>query len=52
MNLRDFVVEQKTVDGKTLSRAALTFSEPNRGIASWLAAPGSMGALDFHLSEC
>lgn len=47
MNLRDFVVEQKEVNGKTLSRAALTFNEPNRGIASWLAAPGSMGALDF-----
>ena len=47
MNLRHFVVEQKEVGGKTLSRAALTFSEPNRGIASWLAAPGSMGALDF-----
>lgn len=47
MNLRDFVVEQKQVGGKTLSRAALTFKEPNRGIASWLAAPGSMGALDF-----
>ncbi len=47
MNLRYFVVEQKQTNGKTLSRAALTFSEPNRGIASWLAAPGSMGALDF-----
>ena len=33
--------------GKTLSRAALTFSEPNRGIASWLAAPGPMGALEY-----
>jgi hypothetical protein len=47
MNLRHFVVEQKQINGKTLSRAALTFSESNRGIASWLAAPGSMGALDF-----
>ena len=47
MNLRHFVVEQKEVSGKTLSRADLTFNEPNRGIASWLAAPGSMGALDF-----
>lgn len=47
MNLRHFVVEQKEVNGKTLSQAALTFSESNRGIASWLAAPGSMGALDF-----
>jgi hypothetical protein len=47
MNLRHFVVEQKEANGKTLSRAALTFSESNRGIATWLAAPGSMGALDF-----
>lgn len=47
MNLRHFVAEQKDVNGRTLSQAALTFSEPNKGIASWLAAPGSMGALDF-----
>ena len=47
MSLRHFVVEQKEVNGKTLSRAVLTFSESNRGIASWLAAPGSMGALEF-----
>ncbi|MET0751961.1 MAG: FecR domain-containing protein [Pyrinomonadaceae bacterium] len=47
MSLRHFVVEQKQVDGKTLSRAALTFNESNRGIATWLAAPASMGALDF-----
>ncbi|MEJ7848214.1 MAG: FecR domain-containing protein [Pyrinomonadaceae bacterium] len=47
MNLRHFVIEQKEVEGKTLSRAALTFSDSNRGIATWLAAPASMGALDF-----
>lgn len=47
MNLRHFVVEQKELEGKTLSRAALTFSDADRGIATWLAAPGSMGALDF-----
>jgi hypothetical protein len=47
MNLRHFVAEQKDVSGRTLTRAALTFSEANKGIASWLAAPGSMGALDF-----
>ena len=46
-NLRHFVVEQKQSNGKTLSRAALTFNESNRGIATWLAAPASMGALDF-----
>lgn len=47
MNLKHFVVEQKETGGKTLSRAALTFNEADKGIASWLAAPGSMGALDF-----
>ena len=47
MNLRHFVAEQKDSNGKTLSQAALTFSEANKGIASWLAAPGSMGALEF-----
>ena len=46
-NLRHFVAEQKDVSGKTLSRAVLTFNEPDRGIASWLAAPGPMGALEF-----
>jgi hypothetical protein len=47
MNVRHFVAEQKEVGGRTLSQAALTFSEANKGIASWLAAPGPMGALDF-----
>jgi hypothetical protein len=46
-NLRHFVAEQKDVNGRTLTQAALTFSEANKGIASWLAAPGSMGALEF-----
>ncbi len=47
MNLRHFVAEQKDAGGRTLTKAALTFSEANKGIASWLAAPGPMGALDF-----
>lgn len=46
-NLKHFVVEQKEVKDKTQSRAVLTFNEPRRGIASWLAAPGPMGALKF-----
>jgi hypothetical protein len=47
MNLRHFVAEQKDINGRTLSQAALTFSQADRGIPSWLAAPGPMGALDF-----
>jgi hypothetical protein len=47
MNLKHFVVEQKDVEGKTSSRAMLSFKEQRSGIASWLAAPGPMGALNF-----
>jgi len=47
LNLKHFVIEQKEVKAKTQSRAVLTFNEPRRGIASWLAAPGPMGALKF-----
>jgi hypothetical protein len=34
-------------DGHTEMRAALTFDRPRRGLASWLAAPGPMGTLEF-----
>jgi hypothetical protein len=47
LSLKHFVVEQKDANAKTQSRAVLTFNEPRRGIASWLAAPGPMGALEF-----
>jgi len=35
------------VEGKTNSRAMVSFKEQRSGIASWLAAPGPMGALNF-----
>jgi hypothetical protein len=47
MNLRNFIAEQKEVNGRTVSQAALTFTEADHGIPSWLAAPGPMGALDY-----
>lgn len=47
LSLKHMVVEQKDVNSKTQSRAVLTFNEQRRGIASWLAAPGPMGALEF-----
>ncbi len=46
-NLKHFMVEQKEAEGKTLSRAMLTFNEAKHGIPSWLAQPGPMGALEF-----
>jgi len=47
LSMKHFVVEQKEVRAKTQSRAVLSFSEPRRGVTSWLAAPGPMGALEF-----
>lgn len=46
-NLKLFTIEQKEAEGKTLSRAMLTFNETKRGIPSWLAQPGPMGALEY-----
>jgi hypothetical protein len=46
-DLRYFVVEIKEKDGKPYNRAVVNFKESQRGITSWLAQPGPMGALEF-----
>jgi hypothetical protein len=44
---RFFIAEQKEVAGQMETRASLGFEGPRTGIASWLAAPAPMGALDY-----
>jgi len=45
--LRYLVLERKVVAEESQTQAVLAFSGARRGIASWLAAPAPMGALDF-----
>ena len=45
--LRYLVVERKVVAAESQTQAVLAFAGARRGIASWLAAPAPMGALDF-----
>jgi hypothetical protein len=46
-DVQHLVVERKETGGKTENRAMVTFAQPRRGMAAWLAAPAPMGALDF-----
>lgn len=45
--VRHLVLEQWTDAGHTRREAVLSFAGARHGIASWLAAPGPMGALSF-----
>ena len=44
---RFLVIERKENRGRTETSAALSFAGERQGIASWLAAPGPMGTLDY-----
>jgi hypothetical protein len=41
------LVEQEHLGETTQNRATVSFAGPRTGVASWLAAPAPMGALDF-----
>jgi hypothetical protein len=46
-NLKSFVLDQKDTDGKTHTRAVLSFNQADHGITTWLAQPAPMGSLEF-----
>lgn len=46
-NAEYLVLERRETGSVTDNRASLSFSSAREGIASWLAAPGPMGSLDF-----
>jgi hypothetical protein len=46
-DIRYLTIEHREVGGKTDDRADLTFASERQGVASWLAAPASMGSLEF-----
>jgi len=41
------IAQRKDYEGKSSNTAELSFNGPRMGIASWLAAPAPIGALDF-----
>ncbi|HVR99519.1 MAG TPA: FecR domain-containing protein [Thermoanaerobaculia bacterium] len=47
LDMESVIVDRREIEGKVETRAALTFDQPRRGVASWLAAPAPMGTLNF-----
>ena len=47
LSVKYFVLDQKETGGKTHTQASLSFNDAQRGIPSWLAAPGPMGSLEY-----
>jgi hypothetical protein len=46
-NMKSFVLDQKDSDGKTHTRAVLSYDQTDHGITSWLAPPAPMGSLEY-----
>lgn len=51
LDAKQFILEVKETGERTTTRGVLSFGQERRGIASWLAAPAPMGALQFMSPE-
>ena len=47
LDVQHVIAERKQEEGRTQNRAVLTFDQPRRRMASWLAEPAPIGALDY-----
>jgi hypothetical protein len=47
LSVKYLVLDQNQSEGKTHTRASLSFNDAQHGIPSWLAAPGPMGSLEY-----
>jgi len=46
-NMKSFVLDQKDSEGKTHTRAVLSYDQADHGVTSWLAQPAPMGSLEY-----
>ncbi|HEV2847215.1 MAG TPA: FecR domain-containing protein [Thermoanaerobaculia bacterium] len=51
LDVENFIIDRREIDGRAETRAALTFSQQRRGVAAWLAAPAPMGSIGFFSSD-
>jgi len=47
LDLQHVIGERKERGDRTENRVVLTFDQPRKGLASWLAEPAAMGSMDF-----
>ena len=47
LDVEHFIIDRREINGQAETRAALTFTQARRGVASWVAAPAPMGSLSF-----
>jgi hypothetical protein len=50
-DVRYLIAQRKDVDGRPENSAVLSFAQPRRSIASWLAAPAPMRSLNYISSD-